>query len=132
MEQSREMEERLRLFDRSRRTISLGVCAPAPLWDLSPLLAQLYPQMTISTEMKNSDEELIAGLNEGVYQLIVTHTPPVIGLYGQPFRTERLFLSVPLAQLLPGKVAERPLPDDERMGRFRGSGWNRSVSLVYY
>lgn len=53
LEQSREMEERLRLFDRSRRTISLGVCAPVPLWDLSPLLTRLYPQMTVSTEMKN-------------------------------------------------------------------------------
>lgn len=100
LEQSREMEERLRLFDRSRHTISLGVCAPVPLWDLSPLLAQLYPQMTVSTQMKDSDEELIVGLNRGVYQLIATHSPPDIDSYGQPFRTERLFLSVPLAHPL--------------------------------
>lgn len=103
LEQSREMEERLRLFDRSRRTISLGVCAPVPLWDLSPLLTRLYPQMTVSTEMKNSDEELIAGLNRGVYQLIATHSPPDVGLYGCPFRTEHLFLSVPLAHPLAGR-----------------------------
>lgn len=95
LEQGREMEERLRLFDRSRRTISLGACAPAPLWDLAPLLTRLYPQMTVSTEMKNTDEELIAGLNKGVYQFIVIHTSPGKGLYGRPFRTERLFLSVP-------------------------------------
>ena len=95
LEQGREMEERLRLFDRSRRTISLGVCAPVPLWDLSPLLTRLYPQMTVSTEMKSSDGELISGLNRDVYQLIVTHSPPSGGLYGQPFRRERLFLSVP-------------------------------------
>lgn len=100
LEQSREMEERLRLFDRSRRTISLGTCAPVPLWDLAPLLARLYPQMTISTELKNSDEELITGLKKGVYQLIVTHSPPNMGLYGRPFRTERLFLSVPLVHPL--------------------------------
>ena len=100
LEQSREMEERLHLFDRSRRTISLGVCAPVPLWDLSPLLAQLYPQMTVSTQMEDSDEELIVGLNRGVYQLIATHSPPDIDLYGQPFRTERLFLSVPLSHPL--------------------------------
>lgn len=100
LEQGREMKERLRLFDRSRHTISLGTCAPVPLWDLSPLLARLYPRMTISTEMKNSDKELIAGLNKGVYQLVVTHSYPDTGLYGQPFRTERLFLSVPPAHPL--------------------------------
>lgn len=112
LERSREMEERLRLFDRSRRTISLGVCAPAPLWDLSPPLSQFYPQMTISTEMKNSDEELLAGLNKGIYQLIVTHSPPDIGLYGRPFRTERLFLSVPLAHPLANRKELTPADID--------------------
>lgn len=100
LEQSRELEERLRLSDRSNRTLSLGTCAPVPLWDMSPLLTRLYPQMTISTEMKDTDEELLVSLNKGVYQLIVTHTPPDAGLYGQPFRTEQLFLSVPLAHPL--------------------------------
>lgn len=78
LEQSREMEERLRLFDRSRRTLSVGGCAPVPLWDLFPLLSRLYPQMNVSTEMKNSDEELLAGLNKEMYQLIVTHSPRIL------------------------------------------------------
>lgn len=95
LEQSRDLEERLRLFDRSRRTISLGTCAPAPLWDLSPRLARLYPQMTVSTELKNPDQALLDGLARGAYQLVVTHTPPGEGLYGLPFQRERLFLSVP-------------------------------------
>lgn len=112
LEQSREMEERLRLFDRGRRTISLGVCAPVPLWDLSPLLTRLYPQMTVSTEMKNSDEELLAGLEKGVYQLIATHSTPGGGLYGMPFRTERLFLSVPLAHPLAARKELTPADID--------------------
>ena len=112
LEQSREMEERLRLFDRSRRTISLGVCAPVPLWDLSPLLARLYPQMTVSTEMKDSDSDLTAGLDRGVYQLIATHSPPGDGLYGCPFRTERLFLSVPLSHPLAGRRELTPADID--------------------
>ena len=153
LEQSREMEERLRLFDRSRRTLSVGGCAPVPLWDLLPLLSKLYPQMNVSTEMKNSDEELLAGLNKEMYQLIVTHSPPDIDLYGQPFRTERLFHSVPLEHPLAnrktltpadldgqnlllytdiGKAAECTFPYDERMGRVWRSGGNRSVSLFYY
>lgn len=112
MEQSRELEERLRLFDRGRRTISLGVCAPVPLWDLTPLLTRLYPQMTVSTEMKNSDEELLAGLEKGVYQLIATHSTPGGGLYGMPFRTERLFLSVPLAHPLAARKELTPADID--------------------
>lgn len=112
LKQSREMEERLRLFDRSRRTISLGVCAPVPLWDLSPLLTRLYPQMTVSTEMKNSDEELISGLIKNAYQLIATHSPPDIDLYGRPFRTERLFLSVPPEHPLAGRKELTPADID--------------------
>ena len=112
LEQSREMEERLRLFDRSRRTLSVGGCAPVPLWDLLPLLSRLYPQMNVSTEMKNSDEELLAGLNKEMYQLIVTHSPPDIDLYGQPFRTERLFLSVPLEHPLANRKALTPADID--------------------
>lgn len=103
LEQSREMEERLRLFDRSRRTLSVGGCAPVPLWDLLPLLSRLYPQMNVSTEMKNSDEELLAGLNKEMYQLIVTHSPPVfflqpchkrlVGIHSLPFQNGFLRLS---------------------------------------
>lgn len=112
LEQSREMEERLRLFDRSRRTLSLGVCAPVPCWDLSPLLTRLYPQMTVSIEMKSSDKELIAGLKKDLYQLIVTHSPPDAGLYGRPFRRERLFLSVPLAHPLADRKELTPADID--------------------
>ena len=53
LEQSREMEERLRLFDRSRRTLSVGGCAPVPLWDLLPLLSRLS-----SNERFHGDEKL--------------------------------------------------------------------------
>lgn len=112
LEQSRELEERLRLFDRSRRTISLGTCAPVPLWDLSPLLAGLYPRMTVSTELKNSDGELLEGLEKGLYQLIATHNPPGAGLYGQPFRRERLFLSVPPAHPLAKRTELTPADID--------------------
>ena len=64
--------------------------------------------MNVSTEMKNSDEELLAGLNKEMYQLIVTHSPPDIDLYGQPFRTERLFLSVPLEHPLANRKTLTP------------------------
>ena len=71
--------------------------------------------MNVSTEMKNSDEELLAGLNKEMYQLIVTHSPPDIDLYGQPFRTERLFLSVPLEHPLANRKALTPADIDGKI-----------------
>ena len=39
LEQERDMVERVRLFDKSRRTITLGSCAPVPVSDIVPLLS---------------------------------------------------------------------------------------------
>lgn len=62
-------------FDRRNRTISLGVCAPAPVWRLAPLIANVFPHMTLQTEM-DADRRLLTDLENNVYQLIVTHTAP--------------------------------------------------------
>lgn len=40
LEEVRHMMEQVRAFDRSRRTISIGSCAPAPLWNLLSLAAR--------------------------------------------------------------------------------------------
>ena len=87
--------KQVRDFDRSRRTISLGVCAPAPTWKLTPLLSQLYPTMTIRTEI-TEETELLEGLYNGQYQLIVLHFQPddphcISAACG----TEKLFFSLP-------------------------------------
>lgn len=62
-------------FDRRNRTIVLGVCAPAPVWRLTPLLSNLYPHMTLQTE---TDERgrLLTGLESNIYQLIVVNEKP--------------------------------------------------------
>ena len=62
-------------FDRRNRTIALGVCAPAPSWRLAPLISNLYPHMTLQTEM-DEDKRLLMDLENNVYQLIVTHEKP--------------------------------------------------------
>ena len=96
LEQERDMVERVRLFDKSRRTITLGSCAPVPVSDIVPLLSGQYRGMTISSEIVNSDEELMEGLMKGSYQIVVLHhDPKKDGLYAVPFRRERLYLSVP-------------------------------------
>lgn len=85
----------VRDFDRSRRTISLGACAPAPIWKLTPLLLQLYPTMTIQTEI-TEETELLEGLHNGHYQLIVLHFQPEDKHYiSTACGTEKLFFSLP-------------------------------------
>lgn len=62
-------------FDRRDRTISLGICAPAPVWRLAPLISNAFPHMTLQTEM-DDDSRLLTDLENNVYQLIATHTKP--------------------------------------------------------
>ncbi|MBQ9007722.1 MAG: LysR family transcriptional regulator [Clostridia bacterium] len=65
-----EMVTRIRALERSRRTILLGSCAPGPLYELPPMLSSLYPDQTISTEIRE-ETTLIAGLKQGTYQQII-------------------------------------------------------------
>ena len=41
LDQLQQMESQVRSFDRSRRTILVGSCAPAPLWTIIPALSPL-------------------------------------------------------------------------------------------
>lgn len=67
-------------FDRRHRTIALGVCAPAPVWRLAPLISNIFPHMTLQTEM-DDDRRLLTDLENNVYQLIATHTQPDTAQY---------------------------------------------------
>ena len=42
---------RVRDFDRKSRTITLGICAPAPVCTLAPMIANLFPGMSLQTEI---------------------------------------------------------------------------------
>ena len=62
-------------FDRRHRTISLGLCAPAPGWLVTPRLSSLYPDKMIQTEIAE-ENALLTGLNNGIYQLIALPRKP--------------------------------------------------------
>ncbi len=66
MDQASEMIHGIQDYDRKRRTIFVGSCAPAPLWKIIPVLSNLYPDMTISSEIRDSDV-LLDGLREQRY-----------------------------------------------------------------
>ena len=74
VEQANDLMEQVRAFDRSQRTIFIGSCAPAPLWELSSWTSGIYPDMTVSSEMKEN-ETLLDGLKKGLYQCIILPYP---------------------------------------------------------
>jgi DNA-binding transcriptional LysR family regulator len=100
LEANRDMERIVRAFDRSHRTISLGCCAPSPAYLLTPHLQQMYPDMTISADIR-AEDVLIQGLQNDTYQLIVLHEKPEdASLVLQECGHESLAVSVPPAHPL--------------------------------
>lgn len=65
----REMEQRIRLLEQSRHTLSFGAVSPGPIKELVPQLTDFAANMVVSAEVKK-ENELIDGLREGRYQLI--------------------------------------------------------------
>lgn len=102
LEEDRDLVHTVQAFDRSRRTIALGCCAPVPLFELTPHLQRMYNKMTISSEIK-SDDLLLKGLRDESYQLVVLHELPEEDsddLYYRVCGHESLSVSVPPAHPL--------------------------------
>lgn len=90
-----EMVSRIRTLERSRHTILLGSSAPGPLFELPSILSSLYPDQTISTEIRDEDT-LIRGLKEGIYQLaILINKPEDSEIICHPCGSESLCFSLP-------------------------------------
>lgn len=99
---SLEMKEHLQAFDKSNHTISIGSCAPAPIWNLTPEVSRLFPDMKIQSDMKSLDE-LVDGLINNKYQIIITtdemNLPDIIS---RKYCDEHLYISLPPAHPLAG------------------------------
>jgi DNA-binding transcriptional LysR family regulator len=93
--QEQDMVNRVRALDRSSRMLAVGMISPGPMMELNPLLSSLYPDMTIATELR-TEEELLEGLNQGIYQMIIlNHKLEDDRLSSHPCGMERLFFAVP-------------------------------------
>ena len=62
----KEMQSQLAIYHKTRNTITIASCAPAPLWELVPLLGERYPDMAVASELNDSTEALAANLYDGV------------------------------------------------------------------
>lgn len=75
LEASADFEERIKAYDRSLHTLSIGFCAPIPQAVFTPLLNNLFAGITISADMTD-DSEFLEKLQQGIYQLAVVHEKP--------------------------------------------------------
>ena len=85
-----QMLNQVRALDRLSHTITIGSCAPGALMELSPLLSNAFPHLTVSTEIK-TEKDLIAGLKEHIYQMIIlNYKPDETTFYAQKCGSEQL------------------------------------------
>ncbi len=70
-----DFDSKVRAFDRSLHTITIGYCAPVPQTVLTPIINNLFSGMTISADMMD-DLQFLAKLENGDYQLAVVHEEP--------------------------------------------------------
>jgi DNA-binding transcriptional LysR family regulator len=98
--QTDDMIAYVRTFDNSRKTFTVGSCAPAPLWKLEPLISKLYAGMTVSSEMKGTGD-LLQGVRDRLYRIVII--PERIDdtdLFCMRYGEEKLFISLPPAHPL--------------------------------
>ena len=94
------MTARMRDHARAQTTISLGSCAPGPMWTMTPGLALAFPDRTISSEMRPV-ETLIEGLLSGTYQIVILDRPlDRDGVLCRGSVRERLYVSLPASHPL--------------------------------
>lgn len=87
--------EKTQAYDRKNRTISFGVCSPAPSWLISPLLGSLYPSKTLQTETAE-ENLLLSGLENKTYQLIaLSHKPEGEQYFAKICGRESLMFALP-------------------------------------
>lgn len=89
-----EMASAIQALERSRHTIAIASCAPAPNSIIKLQLEKQYPRMQITTEIR-SEQELLDGLKRGEFQLItLSNEIKESDLCCQKIGTEHLHLSV--------------------------------------
>lgn len=90
------MVDDIQEYDQSFHTISIASCSPAPMWDLEPLLKELYPQISVQTAIVNQ-KEILNKLKEKEYHIVITPYPvDDPSCLSIPYVEEELLLSLPL------------------------------------
>lgn len=90
-----ELSRRVVAFDRQLQAVAFGSCAPWPILGTARLMHMHFPNMTISSEVRARDDELLSGLKTRAYQLVALHEfPSGAGIFSQYLCDEDMVLSV--------------------------------------
>lgn len=101
LDESNDMINQLRIYDRSKRMINIGSCAPAPIWGLEYIFHQLYPDIKVTSHLDSNETLLLERLENHEYSIIVINHP----LENENYEClklfdENLYLTVPPAHPL--------------------------------
>lgn len=99
----RAMRDALADHARKARTVHIGACAPAPIWELTRRIVTTFPGTILSTAL-TGEAELERALPAGGVDLAVLRRPITIpGVEVRPLMTESLCVLVPHAHRLAGR-----------------------------
>ena len=111
---SENLAQRMDAYRRSLITVSIGSCAPGPMWLIASELIGQVSGKILSSELQTEDI-LTEGLLTGTYHLIILNHPWYQNnVVCREYLTERLFVSLPVAHPLASKTEVRL---DELSGR---------------
>lgn len=99
-----KMVQTVQDFNKSLQSISIASCTPAPVWDIEPLIKQIYSDIHIEYQVLDQ-KDLVKVLKNKEYQMIITPfevtDKDVLCI---PYLEEDLFLSLPLNHHLKDKT----------------------------
>ena len=72
----RLMRDALDAVARRARTLRVGTVAPAPLWRLTSLMVERFPQETLTSESHTDNDQVVRGVIDGTFDLGIVTEPP--------------------------------------------------------
>ena len=94
LDANQEMIDFVVAFDRKSRTISIGSCAPLPLYQIVTSVQERMTDKAVSSELAD-DAKLIKGLKNHTYQLAIIHEDPNDPtIFCQRYFEENLYISI--------------------------------------
>lgn len=75
LDEAELMETAVQAYDRQQHTISIGSVAPAPLWNFTSYCSQVFPNQSLTTELKDETTLLQGLLAKKIYQMIILPYP---------------------------------------------------------
>ena len=85
------------------RTVRIGACAPAPIWELTRRIVTAFPGTILSTALSGEAELERALASGGVDLAVLRRRIAIPGVEVTPFLSESLFVLVPRAHGLAGR-----------------------------